>query len=221
MRPGDRVILCLSLPVWVYAHKYRQYGGVFDETDLLYLREEVFARARHRRQGVPLRRPAPLSAPRGSRAAGPRRLRFRRSPRAAAVRSCIPPTTRTCGGWSKRPAWWTPLRTSSISRRRTPNRAARGGSAGAISFSRGTTRPSASSPRSCTYDRVDGRIDRRLRRADGPARFGRTHGQRVRPQPKLAVVGPRCWSASSSSSPIRIRGCTDGSAGSPTPALIG
>ena len=44
MRPGERAILCLSLPVWIYAHKYRRHGGVFDETDLIYLREEVFAR---------------------------------------------------------------------------------------------------------------------------------------------------------------------------------
>lgn len=43
MQPGDRAILCLSQPTWVYAHKYRQFGGRYDETDLLYLREEVFA----------------------------------------------------------------------------------------------------------------------------------------------------------------------------------
>lgn len=42
MQPGDRVILCLSLPVWVYAQKYRNMGRVFDETDLIFLREEVF-----------------------------------------------------------------------------------------------------------------------------------------------------------------------------------
>ena len=44
MQPGDRVIVCLASPVWVQAHKYREFGGVFDETDLLYLRDEVFAR---------------------------------------------------------------------------------------------------------------------------------------------------------------------------------
>ena len=43
MRDGDRVILCLATPVWVYAHKYRQLGRPFDETDLVYLREEVLA----------------------------------------------------------------------------------------------------------------------------------------------------------------------------------
>jgi hypothetical protein len=44
MQPGDRVIACLDSPVWIRAHKYRQYGGSFDETDLLYLRDEIFAR---------------------------------------------------------------------------------------------------------------------------------------------------------------------------------
>jgi hypothetical protein len=43
MRAGDHVILCMSEPTWVYAHKYRQYGGTLDETDLLYLRDEIFA----------------------------------------------------------------------------------------------------------------------------------------------------------------------------------
>ena len=44
MQPGDCVIVCLAAPVWVQAHKYREFGAVFDETDLLYLRDEVFAR---------------------------------------------------------------------------------------------------------------------------------------------------------------------------------
>jgi Calcineurin-like phosphoesterase len=44
MQPGDRAIVCLAAPVWIHAHKYRQYGGSFDETDLLYLRDEIFAR---------------------------------------------------------------------------------------------------------------------------------------------------------------------------------
>ncbi len=44
MEAGDKVILCLSLPVWAYAEKYRTMGQVFDETDLIYLREEVFAK---------------------------------------------------------------------------------------------------------------------------------------------------------------------------------
>ncbi|MBP7777782.1 MAG: metallophosphoesterase [Acidobacteria bacterium] len=44
MQAGDKVILCLSQPVWVYAQKYRNMGRVFDETDLIYLREEVYAK---------------------------------------------------------------------------------------------------------------------------------------------------------------------------------
>ena len=44
MQAGDHAIVCLAAPVWVQAHKYRQYGGLFDETDLLYLRDEIFAR---------------------------------------------------------------------------------------------------------------------------------------------------------------------------------
>jgi hypothetical protein len=43
MQPGDRVILCLAGPAWIYAHKYRQLGGAFDETDLVYLRDHVLA----------------------------------------------------------------------------------------------------------------------------------------------------------------------------------
>lgn len=42
MEPGDKVVLCLSQPVWVYAHKYQRMGRELDETDLLYLRREVF-----------------------------------------------------------------------------------------------------------------------------------------------------------------------------------
>lgn len=44
MRAGDRVILCLSEPSWIYAHKYEQLGADFAETDLLYFTDEVFAR---------------------------------------------------------------------------------------------------------------------------------------------------------------------------------
>jgi hypothetical protein len=43
MNRGDRVVVCLSTPVWVHAHKYRSLGEVLDETDLIYLRERVFA----------------------------------------------------------------------------------------------------------------------------------------------------------------------------------
>ena len=44
MKNGDKVMLCLSMPVWTYAHKYRGMGREFDETDLLYLRDEVLGR---------------------------------------------------------------------------------------------------------------------------------------------------------------------------------
>jgi hypothetical protein len=44
MQPGDRVIMCLAYPSWIHAHKYRGLGGHLDETDLLYLRSEVFGR---------------------------------------------------------------------------------------------------------------------------------------------------------------------------------
>jgi hypothetical protein len=43
MQPGDKVVLCLSKPAWIEAEKYRALGQVFAETDLIYLREEVFA----------------------------------------------------------------------------------------------------------------------------------------------------------------------------------
>ncbi len=44
MKSGDKVLLCLSIPVWTYAHKYRGMGREFDETDLLYLQDEVLGR---------------------------------------------------------------------------------------------------------------------------------------------------------------------------------
>ncbi len=44
MEAGDHVIVCLSSPTWIFAHKYRTLGGHLDETDMLYLRDEVFAR---------------------------------------------------------------------------------------------------------------------------------------------------------------------------------
>jgi hypothetical protein len=44
MKTGDKVILCLSQPAWIYAQKYRSIDREFDETDLVFLREEVFAR---------------------------------------------------------------------------------------------------------------------------------------------------------------------------------
>ncbi len=44
MRAGDRVILCLSEPSWIYARKYEALGAEAVETDLLFFTNEVFAR---------------------------------------------------------------------------------------------------------------------------------------------------------------------------------
>src|SRR5262249_43082267 len=44
MQEGDRVILCTAQPVWIYAHKYKQYGAEFDEADLLYLQHDVLSK---------------------------------------------------------------------------------------------------------------------------------------------------------------------------------
>jgi len=40
MEEGDRVILCLAGPSWIYAEKYKNHGG-YDESDLLYLLNHV------------------------------------------------------------------------------------------------------------------------------------------------------------------------------------
>lgn len=41
MKEGDKVILCISEPVWIYAHKYKKYGEQYDESDLIFLQEEI------------------------------------------------------------------------------------------------------------------------------------------------------------------------------------
>ncbi|MBE2226423.1 MAG: metallophosphoesterase [Ignavibacteria bacterium] len=41
MSEGDKVILCISEPVWIYAHKYKKFGAEYDESDLIYLQEEI------------------------------------------------------------------------------------------------------------------------------------------------------------------------------------
>lgn len=41
MKEGDKVILCISEPVWIYAHKYKKFGEQYDESDLIYLQEEI------------------------------------------------------------------------------------------------------------------------------------------------------------------------------------
>jgi len=40
MRSGERVILCLASPGWIYAAKYAKYGG-YDEADLVYLLRRI------------------------------------------------------------------------------------------------------------------------------------------------------------------------------------
>lgn len=41
MSEGDKVILCISEPVWIYAHKYKKFGAPYDESDLIFLQEEI------------------------------------------------------------------------------------------------------------------------------------------------------------------------------------
>lgn len=43
MAEGDKVIMCISQPDWIYAHKYRKYGEPYDESDMVYLQQEIFA----------------------------------------------------------------------------------------------------------------------------------------------------------------------------------
>lgn len=43
MEEGDKVILCISEPVWIYAHKYKKFGEFYDESDLIYLQHEILA----------------------------------------------------------------------------------------------------------------------------------------------------------------------------------
>lgn len=44
MHEGDKVILCISQPNWIYAHKYKKYGEEYDESDLIYLQQEILAK---------------------------------------------------------------------------------------------------------------------------------------------------------------------------------
>ncbi len=44
MQNGDKVILCISQPNWIYAHKYKKYGEDYDESDLIYLQQEILAK---------------------------------------------------------------------------------------------------------------------------------------------------------------------------------
>lgn len=44
MKEGDKVILCISQPNWIYAHKYKKFGELYDESDLLYLQNEILSK---------------------------------------------------------------------------------------------------------------------------------------------------------------------------------
>jgi len=44
MKEGDRVILCVAEPVWIYAHKYEKFGATYNETDLLFLEHEILSK---------------------------------------------------------------------------------------------------------------------------------------------------------------------------------
>ncbi|MBV6479766.1 MAG: hypothetical protein HGGPFJEG_02559 [Ignavibacteria bacterium] len=41
MEKGDNVILCISQPNWIYAEKYKKFGELYDESDLIYLQKEI------------------------------------------------------------------------------------------------------------------------------------------------------------------------------------
>ncbi len=44
MKVNDKVIMCISQPNWIYAHKYKKFGALYDESDLVYLQNEILAR---------------------------------------------------------------------------------------------------------------------------------------------------------------------------------
>jgi hypothetical protein len=44
MQDGDRVILCIATPTWIYAHKYKEFDVPYDESDLIYLQQEILAK---------------------------------------------------------------------------------------------------------------------------------------------------------------------------------
>lgn len=44
MKEGDRVILCISQPNWIYAAKYKKFNEIYDESDLLYLQNEILSK---------------------------------------------------------------------------------------------------------------------------------------------------------------------------------
>lgn len=42
MKSGDKVILCTAEPGWIYAEKYRTIDESIDQSDLIYLQDEIF-----------------------------------------------------------------------------------------------------------------------------------------------------------------------------------
>ena len=44
MKEGDRVLLCISQPNWIFAAKYKKFGDIYDESDLLYLQNEILSK---------------------------------------------------------------------------------------------------------------------------------------------------------------------------------
>jgi len=44
MKEGDRVILCIAEPNWIFAAKYKKFGELYDESDLLYLQKEILSK---------------------------------------------------------------------------------------------------------------------------------------------------------------------------------
>lgn len=44
MKKGDRVILCIATPTWIYTHKYKEFDEPYDESDLIYLQNEILAK---------------------------------------------------------------------------------------------------------------------------------------------------------------------------------
>lgn len=44
MKEGEKVMLCIAQPNWIYAHKYQQFGELYDESDLLFLQNEILGK---------------------------------------------------------------------------------------------------------------------------------------------------------------------------------
>jgi len=44
MKEGDRVILCIAQPNWIFTAKYKKFDEQYDESDLLYLQKEILSK---------------------------------------------------------------------------------------------------------------------------------------------------------------------------------